>query len=267
MAEKKLQGQIGLILLVVMGVALALILSVASRSLSDTVISRQERESSAAFSLAETGVENALHTLQQGTVPSGTIPFQDTAGLVTGSYTVTPQTTYTLFVKEGEVAQLDLSTFVSSISIKWTLRSSAIENIAGCTEGSGGTSAALEVDSMNGTVAKRSYFNPAECPSLSSTNGFTTIGTNASTTIYRSFVTYAVPSGTTVVRIRPLYAPATLSVSSATTTALGSQLYLIQSSAAGGDAQKQIQVTRGLDAPSSVFDFAVFSGSTIVKTL
>jgi hypothetical protein len=46
---------------------------------------------------------------------------------------------------------------------------------------------------------------------------------------------------------------------------MSTQLYLIQARAAGGDAQKEIEVRRGLDAPGAVFDFALFSGTTIVK--
>jgi len=64
MQNKFPKGQVGLLLLVVMGIVVALVMSVASRSLSDTVLSRQERESSAAFAVAETGVERALNILR-----------------------------------------------------------------------------------------------------------------------------------------------------------------------------------------------------------
>lgn len=73
---------------------------------------------------------------------------------------------------------------------------------------------------------------------------------------------YSVPVGTTVLRIKPIYAGATVSVSG---DGLNDQLYLIQSSATGGDAKKAIEVKRGLDAPPSIFDFAVFTAGTIVK--
>jgi hypothetical protein len=75
-------------------------------------------------------------------------------------------------------------------------------------------------------------------------------------------VSYAVPVGTNVVRIKPIYAGATLTVSG---TGLKDQLYLIQSSATGGDAKKAIEVKRGLDAPPSIFDFAVFTAGTVAK--
>ena len=61
-------------------------------------------------------------------------------------------------------------------------------------------------------------------------------------------------------RIKPLYAGATISV-----TGTEGQMYLIQSEATGGDAQKEIEVKRGLNAPPSIFDFAIFAAQTIVK--
>jgi hypothetical protein len=63
-------------------------------------------------------------------------------------------------------------------------------------------------------------------------------------------------------RIKPLYNGATINV---TGSSLASQLYLIQSHAASTDARTDISVTRTLDAPSSVFDFAIFSNTTIIQ--
>jgi hypothetical protein len=81
---------------------------------------------------------------------------------------------------------------------------------------------------------------------------------------YRSTITYNAPANTDFVRIRPIYAGATLAVSGSG-AGFGTQQYTIVSQATGGDAQKEIQVNRGLDAPASIFDFAVFTAGTIVK--
>lgn len=244
-----------------MGVVVALIMSVASRSLSDTVLSRQERESSAAFSVAETGVENALNSLRASTPPSSpfTLPLSDSFGFASGQYTVLPTASYALYVREGDIAQLDLSTFVSPLSISWTRKVDTTENVSSCTGVSGGAPAALEINSFNTTVSVKSYYNPAGCAPAG--NGFSSAASDGGST-YRSTLSYTVPAGTTAIRIRPLYSGATISVSGA---GLTTQLYLIQSSATGGDAQKEIEVKRGLDAPPSVFDYAIFSGGTIVK--
>lgn len=261
MQNKFRNGQVGLLLLVIMGVVVAVALSVASRSLSDTVLSRQERESSEAFSLAETGIEKAMNELRDSTgqaisglVP-GTADFQ-------GSYMVNPSTSYSLYVREGETAYLDLTTFSPTLNISWTKKDDAVENIQTCTEGSGGAPAAIEVTAISGTTVNRSYYNPYLC--APGANGFaSSLNGGAS---YRSTISYTVPtspSNASVIKIKPLYAGATIVVSGS--SALASQLYLVQSKATGGDAQKEIEVRRGLDAPPSIFDFAVFSAGTILK--
>lgn len=252
-------GQIGLLLLVIMGIVVALVMSVASRSLSDTVLSRQERESSAAFSVAETGVESALNALRTGSIPQGVVTLPESGGFITGEYAVTSSTSFGLFVREGESAHLDLSTFVPTLNIAWTKKADNTENIASCTEGSGLAPAGIEITALSGTSATRSYYNPAGCNPGS--NGFDTSVDGGSE--YRSMISgYVVPPGTTMLRIKPIYNGATVSVSG---VGLGSQLYLIQSKAEGGDVRKEIEVRRGLDAPPSVFDFAVFAAGTIVK--
>ena len=261
------RGQIGLLLLVIMGVVVALVMSVASRSLSDTVLSRQERESSAAFAVAETGVENAMYALQNPEAQqqiAGSLT--DVAGFVTGNYQVDNLSSYGLYLREGETAYLDLSTYVDHIKIYWTSKSDVTENITTCLGGSGNAPAAIEVSAFTPTGVIRSYYNPYGC--VPETNGFSNAAVDINGSKYRSHLTWlAVPAGTTTLRVKPIYAGATISVASATATALADQLYLIQSKASGGDAQKEIEVKRGLDAPSSIFDFAVFTNGTIQKGL
>lgn len=248
-------------LLVIMGVVVAMVMSIASRSLSDTVLSRQERESSAAFSVAEAGVENALNTLRQGSVPSGIAALADSTGFVEGQYIVSESADYSLYVREGESAHLDLTGFANpQIEIAWTRKSDASENVSCSGEGSGLAPAAIEVKAIQEVqnTTRLSYFNGASCDL--SGNGF--LSSSDGGTKYRSEITYVVSSNTTALRIKPIYSGATIVVSA---PGLETQLYLIQSSAQGGDAQKEIEVKRGLDAPPSVFDYAVFSGGTIVK--
>ncbi|MFH2085838.1 MAG: hypothetical protein ABII21_03595 [bacterium] len=244
-------GQVGLMLLVIIGVVVALVMSVASRSLSDTVLSRQERESSVAFSLAETGIENALNDLRKNEVSPGVVELSGMSGFVTGNYTVKNEASYALYVKEGETAHLDLGGFSGTLSIYWTKKGDVSENI---------TPAAVELNAVNtgANVVMRSYYNPYN--SVPEDNKFSTSSSGGSE--YLSLVEYDVPVGAAYLRIRPVYAGATLMV---TGSNLLTQLYLIQSSAAGGDAQKEIEVKRGLDAPPSVFDYAIFSAGAISK--
>ena len=252
MQNKFPKGQVGLLLLVVMGIVVALVMSVASRSLSDTVLSRQERESSAAFAVAETGVERALNILRTTPGSVGNTTFSDAGGLVTGNYKAN-LTTYSLFVKEGETAHLNVGGFTGNLGISWTRKDSPSEQNLLCNEGSGHL-AAIEVSAISPTTVARSYYNPFNCdPGL---NGFATSSDGGAS--FLSTVDYFVPDGTTVVRIKPIYSGATIAV-----MGLSDQMYLVKSRATGGDAQKEIEVKRGLNAPPAIFDFALMAGGVI----
>jgi len=251
MQNKFPKGQVGLLLLVVMGIVVALVMSVASRSLSDTVLSRQERESSAAFAVAETGVERALNILRTTPGSVNNTRF-DVGGFVEGNYRVDSMTSYNLYVKELDVAQLDVAGFTGNLEISWT-KDSPSENLP-CGEGSGHL-AAIEVVAISSTAVSRSYYNPYNCSPGS--NNFAE--SNDGGAEYRSTISYNV-SGFTAVRIKPIYSGATISVAG---SSLPTQLYLIKSRAVGGDAQKEIEVTRGLNAPPAIFDFALMAGGVI----
>lgn len=257
---QKKQGQIGLILLVVMALVISLALTLGARSLSDTVLSRQETESAKAFRVAENGVEQAMNEIRQGNLEQS-IPVVN-EGIFSGNVGLSGLTEYGLYVKEGEQAYLDLTGFDASnnLTISWTKLSDQSENRSCVGDGSGNAPAAIEIISVigDGDSVKFNYYNPASCTIAG--NGFTNSSSGGET--YRSQVSFDVAVGTTAVKIRPLYSNATIT---ATGSNLATQLYLIESKAEGGDTKKEIQVKRGLDAPPSVFDFALFSGTTIVK--
>lgn len=262
MVNNRRSGQVGLVLLVVMGVVMAIAMSLASRSLSDTVLSRQEQESSVAFRLAETGVESALNSIRTGSLPAGLTALPG-SGIFSGNYGISQLKTLSLFVREGDVATLDLTGYnpANPLLIKWTRRVDEGENLTCVGAGSGLAPSALEVMTRQAAAntVTFNYYNPNGCAVAG--NGFTV--SSAGSGDYRSQVSFSVPVGTTGLRLRPLYADATVAVEAVNLPA--TQLYLIESKAEGGDAKKEIQVTRGLDAAPSIFDYALFSGSTIVK--
>lgn len=254
MGRKYKVGQVGLLLLVVMGVVVSLVMSIASRSLSDTVLSRQERESSTAFSLAETGVENALSQLIGN--PNLSI-VQDTSSF---SYRIAQQNTYNMYVKELESATLNVTGASGNLTVSWTLKNDASEDLTCGTEGSKGSAAALEITAINetnSTVISRNYYNSYNC---NFSNGFA--NSNDGGASYKSSISYTLPVGSTMLRIKPIYNGATLSV---TGINLPNQQYIISSKADEGDSEKEIQVKRGLEAAPSIFDYAIFAGNTIVK--
>lgn len=258
-------GQVGLMLLVIMGLVVGLVMSIASRSLFDTVLTRQERENTAAFTLAESGVEQALSELSQGTSNSNwtTIEGTDLSGIYQANYAVDLLSSFEMSVHEGEGIEIDLATFPSaSLTVDWTRNGSASENPACSGTGSEGselTPAAMGVTIIGtGGVTRRAYYNPANC--TISGNGFA--ASNASSQVeYRSSQIVSKQAGDQVMRLTPIYNNATIRV---TGVGLTDAMFRVASVATGGDSQKEIEVKRSRDAAGSVFDFAVFSGGTIV---
>jgi hypothetical protein len=229
--------------------------------LSDSTLARQAKEQNATFAVAESGIERALRAIRAGETQDGTWQLDDATSFISGSYEIRGMNEYRLFLREGESGYLDLVGYGSpTVDIDWVLSSDLTENLTCTSEGSGNAPAALELISGNDVsgVLDRAYYNSYGC-SLSG-NGFATATFGDGT--YLSHVSYAIPAGATYLRIKLLYSGATVAVAG---TGLTSQFYLIHSQATGGDATKEIEVKRTLEYSPTVFDYAVFSGTTILK--
>lgn len=256
--RKQPSGQVGLLLLVVLGLVISVVLSIAARSLSDVVLSRQERENNAAFSVAESGVEAALLRINEsGEEASGQVAIADSTGLVTGQYRVNLES-FDLYLKAGDLGEIDVSGALSTVTVKWTRENNAGEDVACSGEGANNAPAALEVIVVKSDeTVDREYYNASGC---SLGNGFaeSQMGSDG----FVSQVTLSLPANALLLRVRPLYTGATVQVSG---DGLSTQMYLVQAEAQGGDADKEIEVKRSRDAAGSIFDYALFSGETIVK--
>ncbi len=261
--KKFKNGQVGLLIVVVVGVLVALIMSVASGTLSDLVMSRQEKESGVAFHVAEQGVEEALNLIRTDADlgSNGSYKGQVSFGSLTGHYTINQNSGSDLYLKEGEVVEINLTDYPSDwLNVFWVKKNKPNEDVNCQGEGSGKAPAALEVIRINKDGSwQRSYFNSSNCD-LSANNGF-----QQAQSASGDFISKIVLTGLTQVnklRLRPIYNGTTLALNG---SALPPQIYVIHSAAAGGDVEREIEVKRSGDQAGSIFDFAVFSAGTIVK--
>lgn len=260
-------GQVGLLLLIIVGLVIGLVLSIASRSLTDTVLSRQEMENTAAFSLAESGIETALLKLTQGTTNlSWTDLPPESSGVFDGNYAITSSNSFEMYVKEGEGIEIDLTAFPGvSLSVNWSKDNVPFEDPT-CTgsEGSGNSPAALGLTVVESAdTVRRAFYNP-NVANLGlcglSSNGFSNSSSGSGGLMSSTTVTKQ--AGDQVLRVVPIYNGATVRISG---VGLTEAMFRVQSVAKGGDVQKEIEVKRSREAAGSVFDYALFSGSTIVK--
>lgn len=263
--NRRQEGQVGLLMLVVMGVLVTLSLSVATRSLSDVVTSRQDREDSAVFNVAEQGIERGLNDVFTGDIsPNEQKTISDSTGFATGTYEVVPSNSYVVSVDEGEVAEVDLTGWAGgSFIIKWVKRNTG-EDVPCGSATSGDAPAALEIIILRTTNnVQHLYFNSNGC-NLTSSNSFP-IASNTDSVYLSSQTLTGLTNNIVSIRMRPIYNSATIEVGSVP-NAIPSQVYVVQSQASGGDAKTNIVARRSNPYAPSIFDFAIFAyGGTLYK--
>ncbi len=257
------KGQVGLLIIIVVGVLVALIMSVASGTLSDVVLSRQEKENGVAFHVAEQGVEQALNLIRMDADLGGMENYHGQVNFhnLNGDFLVSHLPSLDIYVNEGDVVKVNLSDYTEDwLTVSWGREDKVDENVACNGEGSGQSPAALEViEVMTDGSVRRLYYNAANCD-LSADNGFQVAGVGSNGFISRVNLTGLLQ--VSKLRLRPIYNGATINIVG---SSLPSQIYVIHSTAESGDVQKEIEVKRSADQASSIFDFAVFSAGTIVK--
>lgn len=243
-------GQVAVVVLLIMVVLLTIGLSIATRTTQEVFLSQQQAESSRVFNAAETGVEDALS--QDFNSLSGTATDVATIDGVDVSYTITPSDTLETRLTEGLSAMVDLDQSVNgNLQILWARetpcnsKASLIFSVYYLTGGS--------------TRVRHIPVGPPGCGSDNFGNA-TNVNINGYTLRYN----LAVTNNDLFVRIKSVYNDTHIQVAG---SGLPDQFYRVRSEASNtlGDEQRTIQVTRTLSVAPSIMDYAVYSGTSIVK--
>lgn len=253
-----------LVLLVVV-VALAVGLSVASRNITNLKTATQTERSQRAFSAAEGGVEDVLSRLGSVTatipVEGGSVPVSVDVGGIEANVTVSANPGYTSTINLGSVGQIDLNpleTSTSNVRIEWG--------------GSGSPSIeVIEYYKNSGSYDQnRWYFvGGVGHPGESATSSSAVVCTPSAP--YSQCVEILIQSPAQdfrILRIRPFYANADVKV---TAVGFGSyiplQTYTLESTARTDEGiTRKVLVTRNsLPALPAAFDYALFSSGNITK--
>jgi hypothetical protein len=270
--NKVQKGQISLIVLTVMAVALTLGLSMSRRSVTDVSISEKEQESAKAFSAAEAGIEEALRQLNQG---STTVDIQgsdlgvgnvdvDITELGGSDSYVYPQE----YVRSGESAIIWLVNHNSDGTVDLSTEGYTGSDIEVCW----GNNAALEVtyfyQSGGSYDIQRWTFDNDTDRRLN--NNFTDpTGSGCSTTDSDLTVSHNVSlQGTPLFLVlKPFYYQTPLGVEGDTLPSQGYEIYStaqVEESSEDENISRRIRVFRGWDIlPDSLFN-VLFSGTGIV---
>ncbi|MEK7513540.1 MAG: pilus assembly PilX N-terminal domain-containing protein [Patescibacteria group bacterium] len=255
------QGQAVLIILLVVAVSLGLGISIIAQSTTDVKISEHEQESARAFNAAEAGIEEALKNIS--TIAIGVPQTLQIDGLDQDvSFEVNGENFLETTVAENESAQVILGG-VNTLTINWVKSGNPVENLGTCVGASGQTRAALLI-----TIIKSNYqlrrigVNP--CAGLIGYNNIALLVTTTGDDDFARKYSFPVQADDVLLRIRPLYNQATIRVTGA--NELPAQTYVINSSAQADTLEsKAIEVSRAEPATPSIFDYVLFSGTSIIK--
>jgi hypothetical protein len=249
-------GQVGVVILLIMVVLLTVGLSVASRSTQELFLTQQNVDSTRVFNAAEAGIDQALSTSFdfQGEQTSGEIDNFNNADIDV-DYQVTKMNELETRLFEMIDVKVDVTgNNGNGIVIEWSKLDDCI------TEDVASLIASVYYDDA-GTTRVRHY--PLRgCDRSDNFLAATSINVDE----YRRRYTLPLTANDSFVRIKPVYNDTHIRVTGSGWT-LPVQYYNIRSEATNtlGNETRIVEVNRTLNTAPSIFDYAVFSNATLVK--
>lgn len=244
----KQNGQVGLIVLLIVVVMLTVGVSVASRSVSELKLSRQEQESTRALDLAESGIEAALNS----SMIAGS--YETTVNNVKVNYKIDDEHGLTgVTVATGHTVEVALSNpgVNDNFQVSWVAGANAC------------SSAAVEVAIFkNDGSVSRSAFKPPGCGNYQNLADATIDGSSYTT----GDIGYS-GSDDRFARVKILGGTNGGSTTVNVTGNLPAQVKKVTSTARlDQDGTTRTVVVRKLaDSLPSIFDYVLFSGNTLCK--
>jgi hypothetical protein len=267
-------GQILILVLLIVVVALSVGLSVASRNITNLRSSTQTEQSQRAFSAAEGGVEDVLADLSSiasnpDVASEGGLDVSVPVGEITASVNVKSSNIFESAIEEGTVGQINLEGYGGgNVTIEWISRADSFEN------SSPRPSVELTFVCQNatcfGTPGSNGYSQHRlafQAESISGQSGFSSCTVNPSTSDFycRTTVNVSGSDNPLFMRVRPLWKKATVRVSGAGSFPV--QTYDVVSTATTDlGITRKVQVRRTtLPQLPAALDYVLFSENDIVK--
>jgi len=257
-------GQVAIIVLLMMVALVTVGISVGLRTTQVVRQSGQNENTTRVFNAAESGIDQALSAIGAGSPTSGGL----TSNGVDVNYTVSELASFDMQIAEGTTPSINLtgSSVGNQVRISWSKESN-------CTQGP----AALVI-SVYYTVAGSTLVQYLPYTPCNRSDGFyqsattadaglsATAVTNTGNTNFAFSTTVTLPANSLFLRIKPVYSDTNLEVAAIGWT-MPTQTYSITSKANNqtGQENRVVQVKRSLATASSIFDFALVSGTTVVK--
>lgn len=246
-------GQVGIAVVLIMVILSTVGISLATRATRDVQTSRQSQEATQTFSAAESALEDILSKGQ-------TYLEETSAGEYAGvenvnvNYSIAKETELTTELLEGSVAEIDVTggTDGQEVALEWS-------KTTDCQQTPASLLVAI-VNNASGTPVSR-FASYAICDY---NDGFTVVADNGLSLARRVIVT--LQDGDQTIRITPVYNDTEVAVNGQGWT-LPTQQYTINSVAKNeaGRETKAIEVQRTNEFAPSILDYALVSGTNIIK--
>jgi len=246
------------VIILIMMVLLTFGISLASRSTDEVALSQQEEESNRVFNAAEAGIEKALSTdlsfVGNELRPTPTL-IPNTNAVV--DYAITKNQRLQTRLLEGTTAMVKLkdatTALPATVNIDWSRDSD-------CSAATKPASLIVSVYSISGGITAVRHLPFGAC----NRNDDIAIAGNGSSGYFRRAVV-STQASDDYMRIKAVYNDTDVLV--AASSNLPVQAYQIRSEAKSqaGNETRTIQVVRTLPVSPSIFDYVVYSGTTLTK--
>lgn len=260
--SQRQSGQIGIIIILIMIVLLTIGIAVAGRTSTELALSQQEEESTRVFNAAEAGVETALSSNLSFSGDHFATTSSLTADNATINYTVDKNHVMEMRVPEGGVVRVQLKDTTTSTPPSVTLDWAKEGNCSPQTPASLIVSIYSQDTTQSPALIKVRHYAYAACAHSDGINVVGTAGQNG----YFKEVTITLNSTDTMMRIKPFYSDTYVRVAP-TSGSLPVETYSIRSTGKNtlGNETRIVTVNRSLPTAPSIFDYVLFSGTTIIK--
>lgn len=279
--ERYQRGQVLIIAVFILVVALTVGLSVATRSITTIRTAAEEDNSQKAFSAAEAGIERAM-TANPGTSITGSFvdnnsSYSASISLLTGDNILVSNGSFILKDDPVDIWLSDYSTDQSKIYLNpWPASGSQVLTIYWVAPSSNDPNgdcstnnaenfgpAALDISAITGSkaVPKILHYAFDPCGARAAVNKFSSVLPGATVAgisfLYRTQITFSSANPGLLVRILPLYSGTHIAI---TGTGLPSQGTVVASVGNYGGANRKIVSYRGYPkAPTELYPYSVFS--------
>lgn len=246
-------GQVGIAVILVMVVMSTIGISLATRSASDVRTARQSQEATQTFSAAEAALEDILSRDQSYLEDTETGEFTGVENVAV-NYSVGKEAELTTELLEGSTAEIDVSSGAAGqeVVVEWS-------DTAECSQ----TPASLLLSIVNtaGATPVARHYGYAICDNSDGMEVSVTSGSQ-----YARQVTLTLQDGDNKIRITPIYNDTDVLVNGNGWT-LPTQEFTINSVAQNqlGRETKAIEVERTNEYAPTILDYALVSGTTIIK--